>query len=339
MCLSYITHHVSADEPALHEAAVKGDLQLVKRLLASGADPSSKMDRDYTPLHFAAAGNHYEVIDLLISKKAKVNATTSDLRNTPLHAAAQQGNYCAARALLRGGADLKKTNKLGNTPFLDAAMSKSPDTIDLLLEYGADIDQRGYKNFTAVHMAAYAGNRDVVRYLMTLGADVTLQSENGHTPRDLASAQGSRVIAEELKYPEIWRGNPPPRKDITLTEAVTRKNLSNVVSAVHWGAEINKADVTGMTALGWAAQVGDTPIVRFLLDKGADVNQKSSSALGMRPLHWAAKEGHLNIVYLLLEKKAKVNAKDTLGMTPLAYAKKGEHEAVIKLLEAHGGTD
>ena len=56
---------------------------------------------------------------------------------------------------------------------------------------------------------------------------------------------------------------------------------------------------------------------------------------GQTPLSWAARDGHEAIVKLLLEKGADIKAKDNNGQTPLSWAAEKGHEAVVKLLESH----
>ena len=64
----------------------------------------------------------------------------------------------------------------------------------------------------------------------------------------------------------------------------------------------------GQTPLSWAAQNGHEAVVKLLLEKGADVESKSSN--GRTPLSWAAENGHEAVVKLLLEKGADVESKD-----------------------------
>ncbi|PVH68556.1 ankyrin, partial [Cadophora sp. DSE1049] len=63
------------------------------------------------------------------------------------------------------------------------------------------------------------------------------------------------------------------------------------------------------------------------------VEVDAKSMFGWTPLWWAARNGHEAIVKLLLETgKVEVDAKDEDGRTPLSWAAENGHEAIVKLL-------
>ena len=68
------------------KAAVQGDIEAVKRHLATGTDVDVKGGwMVITPLHMAALNGHKEIVELLIAKGADVNAKAED-GETPLDA-------------------------------------------------------------------------------------------------------------------------------------------------------------------------------------------------------------------------------------------------------------
>jgi hypothetical protein len=90
------------------------------------------------------------------------------------------------------------------------------------------------------------------------------------------------------------------------------------LARVRWlldrGADVNAAD--GMTSLMMACESGRSEIVRELLGRGANVNAQTST--GMTSLMWACQFGHLEIVRELLGRGANVSAAWTDdGMTSL----------------------
>jgi len=84
---------------SIHDAAHTGNIEAVKKHLASGADLNTKDSEGGTPLHHAAWNGHKEVAELLIEKGANVNAK-SDVDETPLDWAIFR-NHTEAAALLR----------------------------------------------------------------------------------------------------------------------------------------------------------------------------------------------------------------------------------------------
>jgi hypothetical protein len=95
------------------------------------------------------------------------------------------------------------------------------------------------------------------------------------------------------------------------------------------------------TPLSWAAENGDTDVVKLLLDTGeVDVDAKNVQN-GRTALSYAAESGHVAVVKSLLETgRVDVDAKDRQNRrTALSYAAQNGHEAVVKLLLNTGKVD
>src|SRR5947199_973908 len=111
--------------------------------------------------------------------------------------------------------------------------------------------------------------------------------------------------------------------------------------------EHNDIPITG-SPLCLASALGLKRAVKmFLLEQDSigidlqnDVDSKDSE-YGRTPLLWAARNGHEAVVKLLLATgKADVDSKDSkYGRTPLSWAAENGHEAVVKLLLATGKAD
>jgi len=95
--------HPCHSQPVLHEAAFRGELDKVKRLVRKGADVNSWWDQ-LTALHYACMRGLDPVASHLIKKGADVNAS-SNTGFTPLGAAAINGNLSTVKLLLEAGAD------------------------------------------------------------------------------------------------------------------------------------------------------------------------------------------------------------------------------------------
>jgi ankyrin repeat protein len=102
------------------------------------------------------------------------------------------------------------------------------------------------------------------------------------------------------------------------------------------GAELDAATRLGAhTPLHVAAESGSGPVVKALLDAGA--NSSATTTTGVTPLHFAAMSGSVDAVQALLGKGADVNARETSwGQTPLMFAADRNRVDALKALIAKG---
>jgi quinoprotein dehydrogenase-associated probable ABC transporter substrate-binding protein len=95
-----------------------------------------------------------------------------------------------------------------------------------------------------------------------------------------------------------------------------------------------KEGVDPNVELGNAVLAGDEERVRFLLERGADVNRRDGQ--GLAPMHIAAKTRHSDMMKLLIAANADVDIEDNDGFTPLLYAVMRNHVPSIEVLAANG---
>ncbi|MDR1385877.1 MAG: ankyrin repeat domain-containing protein [Planctomycetaceae bacterium] len=85
---------------------------------------------------------------------------------------------------------------------------------------------------------------------------------------------------------------------------------------VEKGADVNAESNDGETPIYVAAALSSkVDVLKFLVEKGADVNVKSND--GKAPLHWAAIDGNLEAVKVLVNAGANINEEDNAGATPI----------------------
>jgi ankyrin repeat protein len=124
-----------------------------------------------TPLMYAAHAGNLEVIKLLLANGADVNARNS-VNGSALMLAAQMGDTRAVKLLLEKGASAIVRNDFGYTALMYAASSESndPELIRALLAKGAEINGKAKDSETALKLAGRKGRTDIVRLLEKAGA-------------------------------------------------------------------------------------------------------------------------------------------------------------------------
>ncbi|MDM0071981.1 ankyrin repeat domain-containing protein [Variovorax sp. J31P207] len=116
------------DESPLMLAAIKGQQDLVTKLIARDADINKP---GWTPLHYAATSGQVAIMKQLLDKDAFINAQSPN-GTTPLMMAAMYGSAAAVQLLLDEGADVAMKNEQGMTAADFAERGKRPDAIRLL---------------------------------------------------------------------------------------------------------------------------------------------------------------------------------------------------------------
>ncbi|XP_066489185.1 protein phosphatase 1 regulatory subunit 12A isoform X2 [Tiliqua scincoides] len=110
--------------------------------------------------------------------------------------------------------------------------------------------------------------------------------------------------------------------------ACSSGDADEVLRLLRRGADVNCANVDGLTALHQACIDDNVDMVKFLVENGASINQPDNE--GWIPLHAAASCGYLDIAEYLISQGAHVGAVNSEGDTPLDIA---EEEAMEELLQ------
>jgi ankyrin repeat protein len=183
-------------------------LDLIKDLLAKGADPNAKLTRK---LWFRPTSHNQQWI--------------STVGSTPFWRAAQGTDVPAMRTLVAGGADPKIATNGGTTALMVAAglgyagnfSQQMPDSwipaVQYCLDVGLDINAADGQGYTALHGAAYRGDNDLVKFLVSKGAKLDARNKRGWSVTDMANAPSLRSSVP-LAHPDtiallLEMGAPP----------------------------------------------------------------------------------------------------------------------------------
>nr|KAI8755963.1 ankyrin-3-like; partial [Biomphalaria glabrata] len=292
---------------------------VITHLIKKGADVNS-VDSRYgmAPLmHAAIAGNVYIVRQLL-----KYNAAidiTDKWEYTALMLAAQFNKPLVVSALIQEGADVNKVSGFdGKSALILAIESYCCDTVNILLENGADVNYRKpihKSGTTALMIAAQNGFIEAVESLLSYNADVDLRDEDGHTAE--YNIMEKSICSTPLKSKAMKRefdASDNEKRYQDNLKSVKKSLFSAIESRDHVAfAKIIETQIHVTTCSGRkiiqkvfmkACLAGDINIVRFLLRKGADVNEASSDDI--TPLMAAVLSNSFDTVEFLLECRATV---------------------------------
>jgi uncharacterized protein len=356
--------------PPLALASTNGNTATVKLLLEAGADANATLKGGETVLMLAARSGSVEVVKALLARGAKHDARERQ-GQTALMWAAAEGNTAVVRALIEAGADMNATTDSGFTPFFLAVREGHLDTVREFLEKGGDVNatmQRPapapgangrlpYGRGTVVPgtsplmLAVMNGHFELAIALVDAGANPN-EVRNGFTPL--------HTIAW-VRRPDSSDGSDPASP--TGTGAGRLTSLEFVREIVKRGANVNfrlpkgvppkqpatssKIVPEGATPLLFAADRSDIPLMRLLLELGADPLIPNSdnttplmAAAGVgtaEPLEEAGEENEaLQAVKMLLDLGADINGVDNNGDTVMHGAAYNLYPLVMNLLAERG---
>jgi uncharacterized protein len=367
---------------ALVEASSERRWEVVQMLVDAGVpiDPDPAMKFTDGPLHQAATFGQLDVMERLVALGANINAQQSN-GATPLHDSAGMGELAAVRWLLEQGADPNRTDRLGRSPLSRAIDREHVETARFLLDHGAStadgeaaIAAVGQRNASLLRrLNPPPGTTDTFRrslpvlalkkdfpeiFLILADKGVALDGGTRDTSvlfvaiADLDRAWVQRAVdhgADLRQVPDLdgaWKnaskdpafaawlaelGLPPGPED--FAETVRSGDVDEAARMLDRGAGIDVADRGGNTPLSIAIEAGDAALVAMLLDRGANPDL-SSGFFNSAPISLALATGDLNIVRLVGEAKANLDISPARGRTPLIDAiYDGERDTAVLLLE------
>ena len=295
-----------------------GSLSHVQGLLSQGASVDARTpDGGATALILSAYLGRADVVAALLEAGASTTIVSARDGSSALHAACSRGSHShmlaeptslertrVVRVLLAAGADVNAvTSTTRWSPLHCAVLSASVPVAKLLLDSGAQVDARASRGVRPLHWASSGGHLAMVKLLISRGADRGAANDDGETPLHAASVEGRLECCRAL-----LEGVP-----LRLKQQMLRAH-----------------DGERSTALHFAAAFGRLPVVRLLLDAGADVNALDQERF--TALTWACRRGHTNIARLLLSHGANMALGDSVGWTALHHAVEGGHVPVMAAL-------
>jgi len=317
---------------ALMMAVRGGHVEMVRLLLARGADLSPENSLGYTAITYAvlrsrtwdgcwdnpqpdpgpleillAAGGQYRLREAVLLNDVELARTRLDqgadadtgegtYDGPLLKIAAELGYLEIVDLLLDRGANIEATDDLGQRPLLSAARYGRTDVVRRLLDRGADIDAVGWSDESALSNAAVEGHGDLVDLLLSKGA--------------------RRRVTDALAT-----------NDMALFASLLDEELRSC-------ADVDRLSDGRFRLAELAAAWGNVEALSLLLDRGAAHLQDWTDNRSL--LAQAAARGHVVAVRLLIDCGADLHATGKDGLTPLALALEAGQDEIAAMLRLAG---
>jgi len=315
-------------QTALLAVSRTGNVEAAKLLLDHGAAVDAKETfGGQTPLMWASARRHPGMMELLISKGADVNATSTD-RDYQRHVTAEGRP--------------KSLDSGGFAPLHYAARENCGKCVDVLLKHKADINLPDPDGVPPLLVAIMNANWDLAKQLIEAGADVNQWDMYGETPLITAVDLRNRVDGGRASIDPL-----NTVRGLQIVNLLLERGADPNIQLQFKPANVRGLDYTrGATALTRAAFNGDTQVVNLLLSKGADATIYMADR--QTPIHAVlagrAPEGQaVELIKVLQKAGADVNVvalvyhtEEIRGGTALHFAVRKRYKDAIKLLASLG---
>jgi ankyrin repeat protein len=280
-----------------------------------------------TALMWASARRHPEMMQLLISRGADINARSIE-RNYQRHVTAEGRP--------------KSLDSGGLTPLLYAARENCRACVQVLLENGVDVDLPDPDGVSPLLVAIMNANWDLAQQLILAGADVNQWDIFGEAPLFTAVDLRNRIDGGRASIDPLNTTN-----GLTIVKALLAHGANPNMQLFFRPANVRGSTNTrGSTPLIRAASNGDLEVVTLLLEHGADARLYMADR--QTPIH-AVLAGRspepqaLQLIRVLHKAGADVNVtalvnhpEEIRGGTALHYAVRKRYKEVIKELASYG---
>ncbi|MFP6763971.1 MAG: ankyrin repeat domain-containing protein, partial [Planctomycetaceae bacterium] len=258
-------------------ACENGNAGLVRRLLTAGADANATRPGGETALMTASRSGSLPAVQSLLKHKANPDARERTGQTAVMWAAAE-GHAHVVSVLITAGADFQRPLKSGFTPLFFAAREGQSGVMTVLLKAGCDVNSvmrptvdggRIVRSGTgALMLAMENGHFELAVELLKAGADANDQ-RSGFT------LLHAITWVRKPNRGDGVDGDPPPIGSGNLT------SLQFVRKLVEYGADVNRKLKRGRSGRGnlshrgatpflFAADTADVPLMKLLLELGAD---------------------------------------------------------------------
>lgn len=189
----------------LHWASKEGRANIVEMLIQRGARINATNMGDDTALHLASAHGHRDIVHMLLRNKADINAV-NEHGNTALHYACFWSYQGIAEDLINNGALVSVANRYGEIPLDKCKGQIAQKLHELAVQLGQDLKKIPYKDQTWLGTKTRSRDATLSRHSGININELNLQVKLASTPSGetwRGTWQGNDIVAKVLRLREV----------------------------------------------------------------------------------------------------------------------------------------
>lgn len=324
-------------------AAAHGHAEVARLLIDAGAHASQREGVDVTPLMYAAASNHVNVMEVLIEHgRVNIEETHSTGGSTAFLEACTGGSVEAIELLLRHGANPQVTDADDVTPLMAVASNGSVKGQQVVLDslrQALNNDEESLREYinrhsenggSAVMFAAAGGHTDCTRQLIELGANLeaVAKATVGYLERLEKRKEDGSASPEEVKDPHV--------DGVTALHVAAQGGHQETVKLLlqHAPQVAQVKDDLSRTPLSLAINGNHAATSEALISAGADPNTPyiDESNVQHNMLFDSLVVENERFAKLLIEKGASIYYMDEKRVSTLLQASQRGFTDVVRLI-------
>ncbi|MEM1259259.1 MAG: ankyrin repeat domain-containing protein [Bacteroidota bacterium] len=269
-------------------ASKGGNIAMLKQLIEKGADFKKVSASGENALFMAAAGTRGQQNGMDVYHYLEGLGLANDLVNKDgenlLHLISWRNkDMDLYDHLLGAGLDMNLQDNEGHTPFMYASGGNSLEVVRFLGKQVKNFDVKDTKGRSALAWAVSRNKPEVVKFLLDQGASFTTKDEKDNTlayylleTYNPKSPDAFETKLEILRTAGLAMDELQHDGNTLLHLAAKENNLPLLKRLEEFGLDLNKKNNEGNTALHLAAMsTANTEILKYLIEKGADVTLKT----------------------------------------------------------------
>ncbi|MCE2570912.1 ankyrin repeat domain-containing protein [Motilimonas eburnea] len=190
----------------LSRAAMRGDVKLINKMLASGVDVNVRGKGGETPLLWSLTALNKKGYQALLEAGADPNIQLTEYGESVMSVSSVVNDSDFLRLALAYGGDPNLRHGKNNiqiTPIFDAVVATRLENVKILMAAGANLNLRNWKRETVADFAASSNQWQIVYMMLEAGVDYTGNSKLQNRPRIITALEQQNIVGESEKA--YWR--------------------------------------------------------------------------------------------------------------------------------------